>query len=89
MSDDLISREKLKKHYAWWAKGSEEYQAFKKIFDTIVNLQPTVDAVDVVKCENCKYYCETERMCNDTNGFDRYWKPTDFCSYGIRKTKGD
>ena len=35
----LIDADKLKKHYAWW--DNED----KKIFDTIVDLQPTVDAV--------------------------------------------
>lgn len=40
---------------------------------------------ELVRCKECKYYCEAERMCNDTNGFDRYWKPTDYCSYGERR----
>ena len=46
---------------------------------------PTADVVEVVRCKDCKYYCEDEKMCNDTNGFDRYWKPTDFCAYGERR----
>lgn len=35
----LIDSDKLKEHYAWW--NNEQ----KTIFDTIVDLQPTVDAV--------------------------------------------
>lgn len=43
--------------------------------------QPTIDAVEVVRCEECKHYhenicpiwCYTET------------KPNDFCSYGERK----
>jgi hypothetical protein len=37
----LIDADKLKQHYAWW--DNED----KKIFDTIVDLQPTVDAKPV------------------------------------------
>ena len=37
----LIDADKLKQHYAWW--DNED----KKIFDTIVDLQPTVDAEPV------------------------------------------
>lgn len=44
----LIDADKLKKHYAWW--GNEDtnpyYQEMKKIFDTIVDLQPTVEVED-------------------------------------------
>ena len=51
----LIDADKLKQHYAWW--DNED----KKIFDTIVDLQPTVDAEPVVRCEDCKWqitaYC--------------------------------
>lgn len=38
----LIDADKLKKHYAWW--NNEE----KKVFDDIVDLQPTVDAESLI-----------------------------------------
>lgn len=42
----LIDADKLKKHYAWWGaeSASEEMKENKKIFDTIIDLQPTVEA---------------------------------------------
>ena len=44
MSDRLISAEKLKKHYAWWGtSGNDELEEQKKVFDTIIDLQPTVE----------------------------------------------
>ena len=54
----LIDADKLKKHYAWW--GGEE----KEIFDTIVDMQPTIEAEPIrhgrwidnganYKCSNC------------------------------------
>lgn len=88
MNDDLISREKLKEHYSWW----------KDVLDTIINLQQTVEAVEVVRCNDCEHYKPSEadpnrKVCwrKDVDGlpvcYDFY--PTDFCSYGERKTKGD
>ena len=54
----LIDAERLKSHYAWW--GNEE----KEMFDSIVDVQPTVDAVPVVHAEwqvysakDCLYTC--------------------------------
>lgn len=81
----LIDANKLKAHYEWWDFSDDDDRRNKHIFDSIVDLQPTADVVEVVRCKDCKFYNEAERMCNDTNGFDRYWKPTDFCSYGKRR----
>lgn len=49
---------------------------------------PTIDAVEVVRCKDCKHYEE-----NDGCGWLDYdyvtmMKPEDFCSYGERKTDG-
>lgn len=44
----LIDADALKAHYAWWGDFPEDGPnriEEKKIFDTIVNLQPTVDPV--------------------------------------------
>ena len=63
--------------------------------DTVVMLliqMPTVDAVEVVRCRDCKrcfkHTTKRNRQCmwicmrNDT---DLYVRPDDFCSYGERK----
>lgn len=55
--------------------------------------QPTVDAVEVVRCKDCKHYDNTEGICwcklNSKfylGGFDWHSFPEDgFCSYGERK----
>lgn len=41
----LIDADRLKAHYCWWAGGSKEMSIdeAKKTFDTIVDVQPTVD----------------------------------------------
>ena len=42
----LIDADKLKQHYAWWEGGSREMtmDEAKRNFDTIIDVQPTVDA---------------------------------------------
>ena len=48
----LIDADKLKQHYSWWGGliGDDyvsELVEQKKVFDTIVDVQPTVDAVPI------------------------------------------
>jgi hypothetical protein len=51
---------------------------------------PTIDAVPVVRCKDCKHY-ELDaclKIYQDGNVSNDAWqerKPTDFCSYGERK----
>ena len=53
-----------------------------------INKQPTVDAVEVVRCKDCKMYVENREAfvtyCHRGLN-DIYAKPDDFCSYGERK----
>ena len=60
----------------------------------IVNAAPTVDAVPVVRCKDCKHYdmgvCL--KIYSDGNAHPEAWqsrKPDDFCSYGERKEGAD
>lgn len=58
-----------------------------------LEIAPTVDAVEVIRCENCKHYKKSEvsdrMMCwrKDVDGqpvcYD--FNPDDFCSYGERR----
>lgn len=50
---------------------------------------PTVDAVEVVRCKDCVWYCEKNGLnaCNRIYGFTiAPMLPDDYCSYGERKT---
>ena len=57
-------------------------------------LEETADAVEVVRCKDCKWYeanCETCVLHSDDGdtydfGCDVNMKPDDFCSYGERRT---
>ena len=60
----------------------------------IIAEQPTVDAVEVVRCKDCKHWekdgsDDPEGMCTNPDGLDNYAYCTDFCSYGERKEKGE
>ena len=49
---------------------------------------PTIDAVEVVRCKDCKHWRENTLWC-DMNSRDRganfNWYAEDFCSYGERR----
>lgn len=91
----LIDADKLKNHYAWWEGGSQEMtlDEAKHNFDTIVDLQPTVDAVEVVRCEDCIHYKNINHVINApvdlSYGFcetiNRYIPETFYCAYGERR----
>ena len=61
----------------------------------LIDEQPTIDAVPVVRCRECKFYREFRtkrynqpmRLCYRMGKHDMEYpvKPEDFCSYGQRK----
>ena len=53
------------------------------VMDWVVDA-PTVDAVEIVRCKECKYYDDRADAfyCVNTNDF---WNPDDFCSRGERR----
>lgn len=50
-----------------------------------VNSIPTVDAVPVVRCKDCKEYDEEQHWCGIRDSYGWDYKPNDYCSYGVRK----
>lgn len=100
---DFINREDLIK--AVEAKrfaigdNTHPYEAIRiqgKYFREVVDNQPAVDAVEVVRCKDCKYYDNSEgiQWCGLNSKFAQFgtdWHsfPEDgFCSYGERKDNG-
>ena len=85
---------KLAEHY----KGSFSGEAFERAAWEIANM-PRVDAVEVVRCKDCKHWHEETGWCNQHSHFIgangeacHPWESTDwktlneddFCSYGER-----
>ena len=70
-------------------KDSVAYFAFESIIECLKR-EPTVDAVEVVRCKECKHYCSFYNECSEEHnhyteeGF-REVHDNDFCSYGERK----
>ena len=72
----------------WLENGENEY-----VYDTnavldSIDSQPTVDAVEVVRCKDCKYFGlndENVPYCYNRFGLNDP-EPNGFCSYGIGKT---
>ena len=49
----------------------------------LINATPTIDAVEVVRCKDCKYYGD-EHFCPLRSLAD-YTDPNDYCSMGERR----
>ena len=83
MSDNLISRSALLAElnddkYTW-----EDYDNV----DFAVQNLPAVDAVEVVRCAQCKHFkrnLENDTYCSSVNGLTDPLED-DFCSYGERR----
>ena len=58
--------------------------------DHKINEMPTIDAVPVVRCKDCKHFMEFEKPLGKWPGLCRYYnfhsvKKNDFCSCGQEK----
>ena len=72
--------------------GIEPRRAYAISIESVRNA-PTVDAVEVVRCKECKHWYEYS--CNEKYGSCHFWQANDnentetesddFCSYGQRK----
>ena len=76
----LIDADKLERQEYW---GNE--RCFDYVDADDIDNAPTVDAVPVVRCKDCKHeFGGSCILC----GFQKR-KPDDFCSYGERKGKNE
>ena len=72
------------------ARTAERFATFCALADAVEEM-PTVDAVEVVRCRQCKH-CDPENYhCDHPMGTAAPLKrkPDDFCSYGERKEGAD
>lgn len=66
------------------ADGAYGYVDAKQIADA-----PTVDAVEVVRCKDCKYLMFSDCYGECGKGYMGIVSPYDFCSYGEQKEGAD
>ena len=82
--DDLISRQAL-------LRDIEKYHLSDGMFQHWVEVQPSIDAVEVVRCKDCKYQDKGENESESWNVCNyRPWlyfsiDDDDYCSNGERK----
>ena len=88
----LINREALLSYADLWASCGEHYTAEDVIM--MIKTAPTVDAVPVVRCRECKHYdtadFDGDILCGCTlHSAMLDITPDSFCSYGERKEGAD
>ncbi len=75
----LIDADKLERHEA------DTYGAVEDVvYAEDIDSAPTIDAVPVVRCFQCKHYAKSMMWCAHEEGLACPDK-MDFCSYGERK----
>lgn len=87
----LIDAEKLRAEYLGMPNCYNGYSDSydKAMIVDIVDEQPTIDAVPVVRCKDCKHYRSVagyiDGYCHMAEWYRRYQYPDDYCSRGERK----
>jgi len=89
---NLIDRNKLKPLYVWAERHTASGNVCKLVVEVAdIEKLPTIDAVPVIRCEDCRYWYndeyETEGYCDLTQYF--HMTAMDFCSRGKRKDEID
>ena len=89
---DALHR-KVKMETNPYGKPTIDYDSGVKVLEWI-DKAPTIDAVEVVRCKDCKHYmpqkksAHWENRASYCNRFVRIKvRPNDFCSYGERKNE--
>lgn len=78
----IYTDEEIKKGRAKWDSG---LWIRYKVFEDAITLAQRVDAVEVVRCKDCEYWDDMEKVCVDmmmenSNGY---------CSYGKRRKEDE
>lgn len=93
MNGDLISRSALKAHMDECSQDIRD-RAYYGYAVSFIDNAPAVDAVEVVRCKDCKHFdlrsmeCQNDSVVTDNEGgasFTLNFYLDDFCSYGERR----
>lgn len=59
----------------------------KSVMHRILIQMQTVDAVEVVRCRECRWWHDWNGECyaKEAQGFGHLWEADDYCSFGERK----
>ena len=66
-----------------WHAGIKE--ALEIVETCCIDKEPTIDAVPVIRCKDCKYYPYGIRFCIDSYEHCSHMTDDGFCSWAVRK----
>ena len=79
-----------------WLKGWIEYYNLSPAYvRALIDEQPTVDAVEVVRCKDCRYYMRSDELCEMIAArlhlyeCGKQWNEDSFCCWGKRRGEED
>ena len=87
----LIDADKINYHEHTECMGHGDFETVRTVTDKEIAEIPTVDAVPVVRCHDCKHWDSETWFCDNHSTFDPHglewnmFSEDDFCSYGERK----
>ena len=79
----LIDADAMRKD--WLENGENEYIYDANCILESIDEQPTIDAVPVVRCKDCKYLMFSDIYGECGKGVMGLVCPDDFCRYGVRR----
>lgn len=78
----LIDADKLESGEVIIPTGNGGYEYVEVFYKDDVDNAPPVDAVEVVRCKDCKYYDDEDHFCS----YVIWANPDGYCSGGERRT---
>ena len=86
----MIDADKINYHEHTECMGHGDFETVRTVTDKEIAEIPTVDAVEVVRCRDCKHRyngndCTHPLLLSYSFGAIRNVKDNDFCAYGERK----
>ena len=86
MDRELIDRTSIFPNGVFYVNGDNPMTSLDELINRIHNA-PTVDAVEVVRCKDCKHFVQAEHGCNHFGYYSHtpWVDEVDFCSYGERR----
>lgn len=84
----LIDADALTRHKQLEAMGNGKYEDVEVVYANDIDNAPTIDAVPVVRCKDCKWWTEWANGTGSCNRFTLDWIGTDaddFCSMGEKR----
>lgn len=83
--DDLISRQGVLRKMNSVMDIPDVYYLPIHFKEWVIDEMPTIDAVQVVRCKDCKHYTEPNIEYCELYGAMILWNKDDFCSRGERR----